>query len=200
VAAESAIGPSREPIPIFDGQTLKGWSQFENSTISFSPNSILDPVELGKRLQDRANPTSVFLYSLLSDAVKQQMAADQSGDADHKALSSALAKYFNEQVAAPSLDAPGRFDLKAIRPETREPLAKNPRGVELMRLNKLLIESAIRRNWRRAYPKGGSSRTAPWRALEADVGSSTARGTMRDFGSSSPCATSPESRITKRAW
>jgi hypothetical protein len=63
------------PIPIFDGQTLKGWSQFENSSISFSPNSILDPVELGKRLQDRANPTSVFLYSLLSDAVKQQMAA-----------------------------------------------------------------------------------------------------------------------------
>jgi hypothetical protein len=89
-----------------------------------------------------ANPTSVFLYSSLSDAVKQQIAADQSGDAGHKALSSALAKYFNEQVAAPALYAPGRFDLKAIRPETDELLAKNPRGVELMRLNKLLIEDA----------------------------------------------------------
>lgn len=130
----------KPPIPIFDGATLNGWSQFENNSISFSSASILNPNGLRKRLADAADPVSASLLLSLTDEQKRVLSAEASTDADLKELTSTLARLLNKRIIGGLIDSKNSLSSNNLRPETRDLLAKQPTGVDLLRTNKLLLE------------------------------------------------------------
>jgi uncharacterized protein YdhG (YjbR/CyaY superfamily) len=131
-----------QPISLFDGKTLDGWIQIENSATSLPSGDIADPAALAARLAAGKDPVSTFLRDHLQDSVKADLAAFAPANDNAKAVVSAMAKDLNHVIAGPSIYDAARFRGIVLRPETRRLLDQNPRGVELARLNRLLLEDA----------------------------------------------------------
>jgi hypothetical protein len=142
-AAGSAIRLSNAAeVSLFDGKTLDGWIQIENSAISLSAAGITDPAKFAERLSAGADAISAFLRAQLQDSVKTDLAAYSASSANAKAVVSALVKDLNQVIAGPSIYDPARFHGVVLRPETSALLDQHLRGVRLARLNKLLLEDA----------------------------------------------------------
>jgi hypothetical protein len=120
--ARRARAESARALPLFDGKTLDGWIQVENSATAFARGGIVDPAAFSARLAGGSDALSAFLRGRVTDAN--------------------LLKDLNQVVAGPSLYDPSRFGGVALRPQTRQLLAQNPTGYALARLNKLLLEDA----------------------------------------------------------
>jgi hypothetical protein len=88
---------------------------------------------------------SAFLSEQLDDAVKAQLAEFSPASTNARAVKSALAKNLSKAASGPSLYDESRFAKVQLRPETVALRKKNPEGLELARLNRLLLEDA--------YPK-----------------------------------------------
>lgn len=140
--ADFAKHRAKAAISLFDGKTLDGWIDVENSSVSFSRNDIADLAGLAKKLTDKQDPVSAFLSAQLTDAVNAELAAF-SPASDAKAVGSALAQNLTTIIAgAPIYDA-ARFQGVTLRPETQSLLGQNPQGVDLIHLNRMLIEDAF---------------------------------------------------------
>jgi len=124
---------------IFDGKTLNGWIQAPPAPIAFSNGDLVDLPALAKRLSHEADPVSTFLYGQLDDAAKVAL-ANPSDNATSNTLSSILVKNLNRIVNGPSLYEEERFHDVALRLETTAFRQKNPQGLDLARLNRLLLE------------------------------------------------------------
>ena len=111
---------------LFDGKTLDGWIQIENSATSLSKAGITDPVALAGKLTNGSEAISVFLRGRLQGSVK----AD------------ALVADLNQVISGLSIYDQARFSNVVLRPETEQLLKQNPSGQQLARLNKLLLEDA----------------------------------------------------------
>jgi hypothetical protein len=133
-AAAAARNARASAIPLFDGKTLDGWIQIENSATSLSAAGITDPAAFAARLTQGTDPISIFLRDRLQESVKT--------DLDSKAAISALVKDLNQVIAGPSIYEKARFGQVILRPETARLLEQNPGGQQLARLNKLLLEDA----------------------------------------------------------
>jgi hypothetical protein len=112
-------------IPLFNGKTLDGWHQIENSATAFNAAGITDPAAFTAKLATGQDPISTFLRGKV----------DTSG-------TPALVKNLNQLIAGDSLFDKTRFAAVALRPETARLLQQNPLGQQLARLNKLLLEDA----------------------------------------------------------
>ena len=86
---------------------------------------------------------SAFLRTRLQDSVKVSLATYSAATADAKTLIAALVKDLNQVIAGPSIYEKVRFSGVVLRPETEKLLQQNPRGPQLARLNKLLLEDAF---------------------------------------------------------
>jgi len=124
---------------LFDGRTLEGWIQVQNSATAFGSEDIADLDALAKKLTDKPDAVSAFLSDQLVGAVKSDLAASPSSSTDGKAVRSALCKNLNKIISGTSLYEKARFDNVRLRPETLELLKQNPHGRDLVRLNRLLI-------------------------------------------------------------
>jgi hypothetical protein len=149
---------------LFDGRTLDGWLQTENSATSLSTSGIADPPAFAARLASSPDAVSAFLRTRLSDP---------------KAAPSALVKELNAALAGPSIYDRARFAGVVLRPETAQLLRANPQGYQLSRLNKLLLEDA--------YPAElAKSVTTGWIVKDGAMASTGAgRGviyTAKDYG------------------
>jgi hypothetical protein len=113
---------------LFDGKTLDGWIQIENSATSLSGSGITDSAAFLRKLTTGPDAVSVFLRSRLQDSVRTDLAA--------------FVKDLNQVISGPSIYDKARFSSIAIRPETEQLLKQNPGGQQLARLNKLLLEDA----------------------------------------------------------
>src|SRR5271155_5762835 len=60
---------------LFDGKTLDGWIQAQNSQISFNYDEIADLAALARMLTQKTDPVSAFLSNQLDPAVKTELAA-----------------------------------------------------------------------------------------------------------------------------
>ena len=130
-------------IRLFDGKSLKGWLQSENSTTSLSSSQIPDLAALITKLANGSDPVSVFLRAQLDAPVRASLASYSAIDPDAKLVVSALVKNLNQIISGPSIYDKARFGEGVIlRPETRKLLKENPHGAKLAQLNKLLIEDA----------------------------------------------------------
>jgi hypothetical protein len=166
-------------ISLFDGKTLNGWMQIENSATSLSSGAILDPAAFARKLTGGSDALSAFLLGRLEDSVKAEVAAYTAAGPDAKAVLAALVKDLNQVIAGPSIYDAARFHGVTLRPETRQLLKQNPRGVQLARLNKLLLEDAYSNEL-------APSRTTGWIVNDKAMASTGAgRGviyTAKDYG------------------
>ena len=129
-------------VSLFDGKTLDGWIQIENSATSLPSGGITDPVTFAGKLTNGSDAMSVFLRGRLQDPVKADLAAFSASSANAKAVISALVKDLNQVISGPSIYDRARFSHIVPRPETGQLLKQNPHGQQLARLNKLLLEDA----------------------------------------------------------
>src|SRR5215469_7058985 len=106
----NAKGQSTSMKPLFDGKTLDGWIQVQNSATSFSGNDIVDASGLAKKLLDKPDPASAFINDQLDETTRASLAAIVTGSGDIKAARSALAKNLNRIISNGSIYEPKRFE------------------------------------------------------------------------------------------
>jgi len=179
VCAAAAEGVPPGAISLFDGKTLDGWTQIENSATSFSSGGIIDPPAFAHRLANASDPLSEFLRGRLQESLKADLAAYSPSAENAKAVISALVKDLNQIVAGPPIYDSARFTNVNPRPETAQLIRQNPGGQQLARLNKLLLEDA--------YPAQlAQSASTGWTVKDGAMASTgSGRGviyTAKDYG------------------
>lgn len=135
-------GKPRRTISLFDGKTLDGWLQIENDATSLSASDISGKTSFAAKLANGSDPVSAFLRGELEDTVKAGLATYSESNADAKTVMSSLIKNLNQVISGPCVYEQTRFSGISLRPETEKLLKESPRGQQLARLNKLLIEDA----------------------------------------------------------
>ncbi len=138
----AAKGAPPTVISLFDGKTLDGWLQIENSATSLSTAGIPDPAAFAHKLTTSSDAISRFLRSRLPDSLTADLAAYSATSSDAKPVISTLVKDLNQVISGPSIYNQERFNNIALRPETRQLLKQDQSGSRLERLNKLLLEDA----------------------------------------------------------
>jgi len=143
-AAVAARKPARAAgaVSLFDGKTLDGWLQIENSATSLSTAGITDPAAFLARLSAGQDAVSRYLRSSLQDSVKADAAAYSAENPNAKTILSAVVKDLNQILSGPAIYDRARFSGVKLRPETQQLIGANPAGQDLARLNKLLLEDA----------------------------------------------------------
>jgi hypothetical protein len=127
---------------LFDGKTLDGWIQIENSATSLAVSAIADQTAFVGKLTNGTDAVSLFLRGRLEDLVKADLATYSATNANAKALLSAVAKDVNQVIHGSSIFDVARFSSVALRPETEQLLQQDVHGLQLARLNMLLLEDA----------------------------------------------------------
>jgi hypothetical protein len=128
--------------PLFDGRTLDGWLQIENSATTLASGGILDAAALARKLATGTDPVSDFLRGRMEPGLRADVAAYSPSADNAKAVIAALVKYLNQWIAGSPLYDALRFHGVALRAETVQLLAQPQSGQRLSRLNKLLLEDA----------------------------------------------------------
>jgi len=101
-----------------------------------------NPISLAARLKNAADPLSLYLKGQFS-ATTQALLNQYDGVSPlSEALQRALSDELNGLLQGASLHTPARFAGVTLRAETQRLLAQNPRGDELVRLNRMLLEDA----------------------------------------------------------
>jgi len=129
-------------VSLFDGKTLDGWIQIENSATSLSGGGITDAAAFAGKLAHGTDAISQFLRRGMEDSLRSDLAAYSPSAANAKAVISALTKYLNQVIAGPPFYEQAHAGGLALRAETKLLLEQNPRGWQLARLNKLVLEDA----------------------------------------------------------
>jgi hypothetical protein len=142
LATNALEAQSNGATTLFDGKTLDGWIQVQNSQISFNGDDIADLAALAKMLTQKTDPVSAFLSNQLDPAVKTQLAAYSPSTTDVTAVKSSLAKNLSAIIATTSLYDQTRFQKIELQPEAQKLLKQDPHGRNLARLNRLLMEDA----------------------------------------------------------
>jgi hypothetical protein len=153
-AAEN-VGSSRAPLsaatlekiarmkPIFDGRTLDGWIQAPPAPITFSSNDVKDHRALLRRMQDKADPLGQLLSASIDEAGRKLLESPESPGGEVRAMISTLVRALNRMAQDPALHQGSRFERITLRATTRATLARNPEGLDRVRLNRLLLEDAF---------------------------------------------------------
>jgi hypothetical protein len=144
--AESSAG-----VPLFDGKTLDGWVQIENSATSISSGGITDAAAFAARLTSGTDAVSAFLRGQLQESTRADLATYSESNANAKGVLAALVKEVNQVISGPSMYQPARFRSVALRPETERLLESKADGP---RLNKLLLEDAYPTELAKSYTTG----------------------------------------------
>src|SRR4051812_22453482 len=89
-------------VSIFDGQSLSGWVDQENSAGTLSGGSITNFDAFAKKLNEKFDPVSAFLADNL-DATNRALLSDYCSGANTntRAVRSALVRNLNEIISAP---------------------------------------------------------------------------------------------------
>ena len=180
ITAASLTRPANaQSISLFDGKSLDGWIQSENSATAFAAAGITDPVGFAAKLANSQDAVSGLLRGRLQDSVKIDLAAFAATNSNGRGTIAALVKDLNQLISGPSIYDPTAFRGITLRPETETLLKQNPAGLQLARLNKLLLEEA--------YPSElARSITAGWEVRDGTMASTGAgRGviyTAKDYG------------------
>jgi hypothetical protein len=139
---------------LFDGKTLNGWIQSENDALKLSVGSILDRGAFTARLANGQDPVPVFLRGQFDDRVMTHLNTYAPTNANAAAQLSGVVMQVNQVLAGPSIFTSVRFRKIALRSETETLLRRNPRGEQLARLNKMLLEDAFPAEIAKSNPTG----------------------------------------------
>lgn len=145
----SAIGFGDEQahgaMSLFDGKTLDGWIQLQNSETSFGSGDIVDLADFVVNLHDKSDAASAYLSNQLDGATTKLLDtyAAMNSSPDPKPFSTALAKNLTKIISGPLIYDKARFHNVTLRPETQALLKENPQGRDLVLLNRMLLEDAF---------------------------------------------------------
>jgi hypothetical protein len=128
--------------PLFDGRTLDGWLQIENSATTLGSAGILDASAFMRKLATASDPVSEFLRGRMDAGLRADVAGYSPSAENAKTVIAALVKYLNQQIAGPALYDAARFRGVVLGAETVELVGQAQSGQRLARLNKLLLEDA----------------------------------------------------------
>jgi len=130
--------------PIFDGRTLDGWVQAPVAPFKLANEDVKDFSALTKKLAAKSGALAAFLNEQLDEAGKAALAPQAAGTPEAKQASSAVLRNLNRVIASDaSIYSEARFKGVTIRAETDALRRKNPQGLALTRLNRLLLEDAF---------------------------------------------------------
>jgi hypothetical protein len=132
-----------QPKVLFDGKTLDGWIQLQNSATSFSGGDIIDLLALARKITLKADPQSAFLNAELDESLRADLSGYSLQASDAKATAGALAKNLTKIILNGTIYDRDRFQNVQLRPETQRLLEQNPRGRDLAHLNRLLLEDGF---------------------------------------------------------
>ena len=184
---------------LFDGKTLNGWIDQENSANQFDGGDIKDVSGFAKKLIAKSDPVSACLneklgetnVALLADylaspsnsvvapaeeaSTNSTAKKPQAPPTKEKVASSMLVKNLNKIISRGTVYDQARFQNVPLRSETKELLGKNPQGYDLERLNKLLLEDA--------YPAELAPGASGWIVKDGAIASTgVGRGTLYTAG------------------
>jgi hypothetical protein len=142
ISSARAEQDSRSAISLFDGKTLHGWIQIENSAISLTVSAIADQAAFVGKLTNGTDAVSLFLRGRLEDSGESR-----SGNIfGHKCKCEGFAVRSCERSQSSNSRI---IDLRlstlrniALQPETEQLLQQDVHGMQLARLNMLLLEDA----------------------------------------------------------
>lgn len=129
--------------PLFDGRTLEGWIQSPPWPLNFSSSEITDPAALARALVTPVGPLATWLATHIEERDRAAFAAFAQSDAVTRELTSGLTRTINRALNGPLAHEPARFASVRLRADTTTLLARRPAGLELARLNRLLLEDAF---------------------------------------------------------
>jgi hypothetical protein len=130
---------------LFDGRTLGGWIQEPIAPVTFGAGDIVDLPAFAARLADKSDPMAAFVVGQLDEPARAALAAPGASTTNARPLASALAKNLTRIAGGPSIFDSDRFRGVKLRTETEALRARTPRGSELRRLNRMLLEDAFPR-------------------------------------------------------
>lgn len=155
VLADPCRAQLHRMMSLFDGHSLNGWIQIENSATAFSSSNIIDASALGRSLVSGTDPISSYVRSRLDQQLMNTLATYSAADRpDTKPLQANLAKALNAVVSGPAFYDQDRFERITLRPATVALLQQNRQGYELTCLNKLLLEDAYPEELARGASEG----------------------------------------------
>ena len=150
----TSAGAGAGPVSLFDGKTLNGWIQVENAATMLPASDILDAAGFAGKLTRGSDAVSTYLRGRLADSVKADLAEFSPESANARAVISALARNLTEALAGTSIYEQERFKGVVLRPLTMRLLKRNPTGLDLAHLNKMLLEDAYPAEVRRGSGPG----------------------------------------------
>lgn len=103
VGIRKAEGEQSSAVSLFDGKTLDGWIQIENSATSLASGAIANPAAFVGEITNGSDAVSVFLRARLEDSTKAALAVYSAPSANAKAAISALVKDLNQVISGPSI-------------------------------------------------------------------------------------------------
>jgi fucose permease len=112
---------------------------------TFSAGEVEDLRSLAVKLEKPDRLFDAWLSTQLSKDTRKTLQNSQNQDADEKSARKGLLKDINDVIQGDSVFERQRFSGIVLRGETEQLLKRDPRGANLERLNRLLIEDA--------YPK-----------------------------------------------
>jgi ABC-type transport system involved in multi-copper enzyme maturation permease subunit len=121
---------------------LLAYFTISDCSSTFSVRDLSDASSFASRLKDPPDAVSTYLRERLSPSTRQGLARWQAPGDPSSSLQEALTGDINAIVNGTSIWDKARFSSVTIRPETRSALGRNPRGADLARLNRLLLEDA----------------------------------------------------------
>lgn len=138
--SQATLEKIRQMTPIFDGKTLNGWIQSPLAPTNLAREDIIDPAAFAKRLQTKSDPVSSFLYDKLDSAAHIAIREAIAGNTNTRQTVSPLIRSINTILKGQGLYSKARFKGTVLRPKTEQLLKKKPKGYDLDRLNRLLLE------------------------------------------------------------
>ena len=116
---------------------------------------------MATKLKARADGVSIYICGRLKQSTRKALEQWRGPEEVSQALKKAVIKDINAIIKGPSIWDAARFGRVNTRQDTRDLLERNPHGMDMARLNRLLLEDAypLELSWnpKRHYWGSGTS-------------------------------------------
>jgi hypothetical protein len=129
---------------------------------SFAPQTFKAIPDLAERLRHRQTAPYRFLRTRFSPATQGALAAYRGRGSNPEPLTDSLARDLNRLIEGQSIYTTGIIHQDQLRAQTRNLLATNPEGPNLVRLNRLVLEDAFPEHIWRGFEFIGSGTFIRW--------------------------------------
>ena len=105
-----------------------------------APEDLQNFQALVQRLNQKADPVSIFVYDNLSESTRPLLSG--SANENSGGLKTVLAQDLNKLIHGPAIYNEQRFSGVKLEDTTKELISKNPQGEAIVHLNRSLLEDA----------------------------------------------------------